>query len=104
MQSAIQRRSLRSAQAPVYLFEGGVDLMLAYRVRRGLPLTRELGLGEFERLDLALLLWIDLRRPACAAAAIGFTFFNLLLDARLRVDQAFSGISHLLRIQDRQRK
>ena len=44
------------------------------------------------------------RRLTAAAAAIRFALFHPLLDARLRVDQAFSRISHDPRIQDGRRK
>ena len=92
------------AEAPVDFFESRVDLLLADWMRGRLALARQFRLGQLQRLDLALLLGINLRHSARAAAAFGFPFFDLFLDSRFRVNQAFSGISHPLRIQDTQRK
>src|SRR5436189_3030619 len=74
-------------------------------MRGGLGLPRELGLRELERFPLADFLRIDdLRAPTPGAPAIRFALFHPFLDARFGVNQAFSRISHLSRIQDGRRR
>src|SRR5947208_12894145 len=69
------------------------------RGRAGLP--GELRFRELQRFNFPQPLWIDgWRFPIRAAASIRLALLHLLLDSCFRVDQAFSGISHLLRIQE----
>ena len=70
------------------------DLLLTNGVLGRFRLTLQVRLGQPKGLELAYLLGIDFRAAATAAAPLGLTLFDLFLDARFRVDQAFSGITH----------
>jgi hypothetical protein len=58
-------------------------------------LARQLGAREAQRLLFAKAVGVG----GCLAGAppppLGFTFFDLLLNARFSVDEAFSGITHM---------
>lgn len=59
----------------------------------GRALPFELGFGETQRLNFANTLGIG---GCCAAAplALGLPLLHLLLNTSVRVDEAFSGITH----------
>jgi len=57
-------------------------------------LTFEIRFRQPQRFDFAHLFGIDLRTASAAAPPLGFPLFDLFLDARFRVDEAFSGITH----------
>ena len=57
-------------------------------------LALEIRFRQSKRFEFADLLGIDLRPAAAAPPALGFPFFDLLLDPRFCVDEAFSGITH----------
>jgi len=57
-------------------------------------LALEIRFRQSKRLDLAHLFGIDLRTASASAPPLGFPLFDLFLDARFRVDEAFSGITH----------
>ena len=63
-------------------------------MRRGFRLALEIRFRQSKGFQLAHLVGIDLRSAAAAATPFGFAFFDLFLDARFRVDEAFSGITH----------
>ena len=69
-------------------------------MRRHVRLTLELGACQPQRFDLPDPFRIDRRLRGVAATTFGLTFFDLLLDARFGVDQAFSGITHLSIVAD----
>jgi hypothetical protein len=81
-------------QPLVDLGEGGRDLLLPHGMRRRLGLTLELGAREAQRLELADAFGIYRRLPGSAPPTLGLAFLDLLLDARIRVNQSFSGITH----------
>ena len=58
-------------------------------------LPHEIRFRESKGFDFANLLGIDLGTAARAPPALGFPFVDLFLDARFRVDEAFSGITHM---------
>jgi hypothetical protein len=74
--------------------DGELDLLLPHGMLGRLSLLLEIGLGEAERFELADLLGIDFRPAAAAPPAFGFPLFDLFLDARFCVYEAFSGITH----------
>ncbi len=90
-------RVLLSQREPlVDLGDSELDLLLAHGVlgRFGLPF--EIGFGEAKRFEFADLLRIDLRTAAAAPSALGLPLFDLFLNPRFCVDEAFSGITHKL--------
>jgi hypothetical protein len=82
------------SEALVYFSYRQLDLLFTNGVLGRFRLTLQVRLGQPKRLELAYLLGIDFRAAATAAAPLGLTLFDLFLDARFRVDQAFSGITH----------
>jgi hypothetical protein len=63
-------------------------------VRGGAALALELGFREPQRFNLANAIGVG-RCGAAAPAALGFPLFHLFLNSRVRVDEAFSGITHI---------
>ena len=63
-------------------------------MRRELELPLCLGSGESERLDLSQTLWIGTLSILAGLATFLFPFFHALGEAGLRIDEAFSGITH----------
>ena len=90
----LDRADYLLSQALVDFGNRELDLLLTDRMRGRFCLPLQVRPGQPERLELAYFLGVDLRPSAAAAAPLGFSFFHLLLDARFRVDQAFSGITH----------
>ena len=76
--------------------DGELDLLLAYGMLGRFRLPLEIGFGETKRFEFADSLRIDLRAAAAAAPPLGLPLFDLLLDPRFCVDEAFSGITHKL--------
>ena len=74
--------------------DGELDLLLAYGMLGRFRLPLEIGFGETKRFEFADFLRIDLRAAAAAAPPLGFPLFDLFLDPRFCVDEAFSGITH----------
>ena len=70
------------------------DLLFAGRVRRHLELALHLSLGEPQRLDLSDALGVWPPGVLAGLASFLFPFFHALGETGLRVDEAFSGITH----------
>ena len=80
----------------VDLGEGELDLLFPHGMRGRFRLPLEVRLRQAKRLELAQLLGVELRLCGTAPPPLGFPFFDLFLDARFRVDEAFSGVTHNL--------
>ena len=92
---AIPRAALLAKREPlVDLGDRKLDLLLPYRMFGSFGLALKVRLRQSKRFELAHLFGIDLRAATAAPAALGFAFFDLFLDARFCVDEAFSGITH----------
>jgi hypothetical protein len=63
-------------------------------MRRRYGLAFELRAGESQRFDLSYALGIDFRLALRAPSPFRFPLFDLFLDPRVGVYQAFSGITH----------
>jgi hypothetical protein len=74
--------------------DGELDLLLPYRMLGRFCLLLEIGFREAQRFELSDFLGIDLGAAAGALPALRFPLFDLFLDARFRVYEAFSGITH----------
>jgi hypothetical protein len=70
------------------------DLLFAGRVRRHFELALHLGLGQPQRLDLSEAFGVWPPGVLAGLASFLFPFFHALGEAGLRVDEAFSGITH----------
>src|SRR5689334_6288850 len=79
--------------AAIELFERLLDLRASSRVRGRRELPFELGAGEPQRLEGAYLLGVADVAPPCLRA-LAFELFHPFLNSRVRVDQAFAGITH----------
>jgi hypothetical protein len=86
-----QLRWLLFKREPLVDFsDGELDLLLSYRMLGRFRLLLEIGLGEAKRFELSDLLGIDFRSAGAALPAFGFPLFDLFLDARFCVYEAFS--------------
>ena len=74
--------------------DGELDLLLADGMLGRFCLLLEIGLRKAERFEFADLLRINLGATAAATSPLGFPLFNLFLDPRFCVNEAFSGITH----------
>jgi hypothetical protein len=96
-QSAIENQQLLIGSEPFVDFgDSKLDLLLAHGMLGRFSLLFEIGFRQAERLEFADFLGIDLGRSAGAASPFSFPFFNLFLNPRFCVDEAFSGITHKL--------
>ncbi len=83
-------------QSLVDLGNRRLNLLLPHGVLRRAGLALKFRPCEAQRFDLACAFGIYGRRRGRAAFPLGFPFVDLLLDARVGVDQAFSRITHNL--------
>src|SRR5262245_590559 len=88
--------SLRELSDPfVELFERRCQLLLARLVRRQLELPLHFGSRETERFELPRLLRIPALGGLTGSLFLLFAFFHALGEAGFRVDEAFSGVTHI---------
>jgi len=90
---------LRERREPlVDLGEGLHDLPLPCCVRRGFQLALQFGAGQTQRLGLSHALWIHTLGALLAGTPLLFALFHPLGEARFRVDESFSCVTHTLRL------
>ena len=86
--------SLAGGQSLVDFSDGGLNLLLADRMRGRGGLTIELGLGQPQRLQFPYLVRIDRRLGCAAALAFRLPFLDPFLNTRIRVNKSFTRITH----------
>ena len=82
----------------VDLGDGLRELLLARGMRSGVHLALHLGARKTQRLDLSCAFGIDTLGPLPGAPSFLFALFHSLGEAGLRVDEAFSSVTHILRL------
>jgi hypothetical protein len=92
--SLFQQRS-----QPLVDFSNGLrQLLLPRGVRRGVHLALHLGARQTKRFDLSYTFGVNAFRALPRVASLLFAFFHSLGEAGLRVDEAFSCVTHTLRL------
>jgi hypothetical protein len=89
-------RKLRDAA--IELLEGLTELLLPCGMGRNLGLALHLGARQAERLELARALRVYSLRRLAVLLPFLLALFHTLGEAGLRVDEAFSGITHMRRL------
>jgi hypothetical protein len=91
-----RRGELLRCESLVDFVQGELDLLLADRVRGRFLLPLQVGPVQPQGFELSNALDVDWWRPADAAPPLCFPLFDLFLDSRFRVYEAFSGVTHML--------